>query len=518
MASPFDIGNFNPLGTQTSTPAVNSGPNFAQFLGIGANSTFGGGQAFPAATPQVISPAPISPLTQKPVAFASTPQATPAIPSPAVNPNYQLQPGETADAYNRRVTAYRDSGGASTTSSGGYVATDGSGNATANPKFSIDTSGAIPSSVFGSSYSANDVSSTHKTYADYVNGLAQAQQYSPGYIAALQGVQANKLQGAALTSDFYTGNNLPGDTVGYAQGLTTKEQALNDIKGLGAQQALDVQTLLRNGNIAAAQALVQGNAPQSVSPGSSLVTPTTGDQVYSGLGGYQAVQAIQTVNNLAQTYPDAGIQPTDTLQTAQQKAAQAPSFASRQLVQVTLPGGGIEFVNKNQMQTNPDGSFSVVSSGQATTQSAASTAIKQLTQQKADTVAAIATADQNFPLLLSAAKAAGVNNNAPLFNQLQQAFARKAINSASLAALNTLIPSIQTEYSRIIARGGTVDDNTRKNAASIVDGTYSLKQLQAVYNTLKAESANVIGGYDTSINQLQGQLGGGSTGTGKYAF
>lgn len=523
MTSPFDIGNFG-LSTQTSTPATASGPSFLSSIGsaLGAGSSGVGGKpvfSTPAQTSGVISPVPVSPLTQKPVAFASAPQSIPAIPSPAVNPNYQLQPGETADAYNRRVTAYRDSGGAATTSSGGYVATDGSGNATASPNFTINTSGAIPSSVFGSSYSANDVQNTHKTYADYVNGLAQAQQYSPEYVAALQASQAADAKQAELTSNFYTGGGgLPGDTLDYAQGATAKAQALNSLNQLQAKQGLDIQTLLRQGNIAAAQALVQGTAPQSVSPGSSLVTPTDGTQVYSGLGGYQAVQGIQTVNNLAQTYPDAGIQPTDTLQTAQQKASQAPSFASRQLVQVTLPGGGIEFVNKNQMQTNPDGSFSIVSSGQATTQNAASTAIKQLTQQKADTVAAIATADQNFPLLLDAAKAAGVNNSAPLFNQLQQAFARKAINSASLAALNTLIPSIQTEYSRIIARGGTVDDNTRKNAAAIVDGTYSLKQLQAVYNTLKAESSNVIAGYDTSINQLQGQLGGGSTGTGKYAF
>lgn len=505
----IDVANAQRLGLGNSTLSVD--PSAAARAAIGVSA--------PQASP-VISPNPVSPLTKNPVSFASNPQIAPTIPSPAVDTNYQLNPGENVDAYNRRVTAYRDSRGAATTSSGGYVATDGGGNATTNPNFTIDTSGPVPSSVFGTSYSPNDVANTHKTYADYVNGLAQAQQYSPEYINALQGVQANKLQGAALTSDFYTGNKLPGDTIGYAQGITTKEQALNDIKGLGAQQALDVQTLLRNGNIAAATALANAYAPTSVSPGSSLVSPVTGDQTYSGLGGYQAVQGIQTVNNLAQTYPDANIQPTDTLQVAQQKAAQAPSFASKQLVQVTLPGGGIEFVNKNQMQTNPDGSFSIVSSGQATTQNAASAAIKTLTDQKAQVVSAVATADQNFPLLLQAAKAAGVNNNAPLFNQLQQAFARKAINSSQLAVLQTLVPSLQAEYARILSRGGgatTVDQ--RQTSQALIDGTYSVKQLQAVYDTVKKESSNVIAGYDSSINQLQGSLGGGtSTGTGKYSF
>lgn len=503
----IDVANAQRLGLGNSSLSIN--PQASSLSAIGLNT--------PLPSP-VIAPAPTSPITSKPVSFGSAPATPVASPSPAIDTNYQLQPGESSDAYNRRITAYRDSRGATQTGNGGYVATDGYGNATANPTFSIDTSGPVPSSVLGSSYSPNDVHSTQKTYADYVNGLAQAQQYSPGYISALQGVQQNKLQGAELTSDYYTGNNLPGDTQGYAQGFTSRESALNDIKGLGAQQALDVQTLLRNGNIAAAQALVNAYQPQSVSPGSSLVNPVTGDQTYSGLGGYQAVQGIQTVNNLAQTYPDANIQPTDSLQTAQQKASQAPSFSSKQLVQVTLPGGGIEFVNKNQLQTNSDGSYTIVGSGQATTQNAASAAIKQLTQQKADTVAAIATADQNFPLLLSAAKEAGVNNNAPLFNQIQQAFSRKAIDSSSLAALNTLIPSIQTEYSRIIARGGTVDDNTRKSAQSIVDGTYSLNQLKAVYNTLKAESSNVIAGYDSSIAQQQNTLGGSSGSGGLYSF
>lgn len=462
------------------------------------------------------TPPPTSPLTNKPVGdFASS---VPASTSSGVDSNYFMQAGESVPAYNSRITAYRDSGGAAATPSGGYVATDGSGTASVNPGFSINTNGPIPSSVFGSNFSGGDVANTQKTYADYVNGLSAAQQYSPGYISALQGVQANQQQKAALNSDYYTGNNLPGDTLGYAQGLTTKEQALNDIRGLGAQQALDVQTLLRNGNIAAAQALVQGNAPQSVSPGSSLVTPTTGQQVYSGLGGYQAVQGIQTVNNLAQNYPDAGILPNDTLQSAQQKASQAPSFQARQTYLQQLAGGQTVAYNKLTGQYD-----TVQSAGTASTNNAASAAIKSLTDQKAQVASAIATADQNFPLLIQAAKDAGVNNNAPLFNQLQQAFSRKAINSTQLAVLQTLVPSLQTEYSRILARGGgatTVDE--RQTSQALIDGTYSVKQLQAVYNTVKAESGNVIAGYDSAIAQQQAALNGGgttgATGTGIYAF
>lgn len=519
----FDISSFNPLTTGNSTPATNIGqPSILSQISTARNNLayqgLGGG-AQPIPTPTVIAPAPVSPLTNQSLTFGSNNQATQSQ-APSVNANYQLQPGETIDAYNKRVAAYQASGGATQTGSGGYVTTDGNGTATTQPNFSIDTSGPVDSSVLGTSYAPGDVTGTQSTYANFVNGLSAAQQYSPEYISALQGKQAADAKQAELQTNFYTGNNLPGDTLDYAQGATAKAQAINSLGQLSANQALDVQTLLRNGNIAAAQALVQAYSPTSVSPGSSLVNPVTGEQTYSGLGGYQAVQAIQTVSNLAQTYPDAGISPTDTLQTAQQKASQAPSFASRQLVQVTLPGGGIEFVNKNQLQTNADGSFTVATSGQAATANAASSAIADLTKQKADTVAAVATADQNFPLLLSAVQKAGVNNSAPLVNQLEQKFGSSWSTSPSFAALNTLVPSLQTEYARIIARGGTVDDNTRKSAQAIVNGTYSLSQLQSVYNTLKAESSNVIAGYDTSIAQQQAALGNSptTTGTSKYDF
>ena len=88
-----------------------------------------------------------------------------------------------------------------------------------------------------------------------------------------------------------------------------------------------------------------------------------------------------------------------------------------------------------------------------------------------------------------------------------------------MAQLNTLVPSLQTEYSRIIARGGSVDDKTRNSAQAIVNGTYTFNQLQAVYNTVKQEGANVIAGYDKEIqaqtNTLQQLYNtGGSTSSG----
>jgi hypothetical protein len=398
------------------------------------------------------------------------------------------------------------------TPSGGYATSYG-GTTTGPTTFSINTNGAIPSTALSGNYSSGDVSNTRNQYADYVQGLANAQQYSPDYIKALQAVQANKTQGATLTSNFYTGNNEPGDTVGYAQGYTTREQALNDIRGLGAQQGLDVQTLLRNGNIAAATALVNAYQPQSVSPGSSLVSPVTGQEQYSGLGGYQAVQGIQTVNNLAQTYPDAGIQPTDSLQVAQQKASQAPSFTARQTYLQQLAGGSTVSYNKltGQYET-------IQGAGQASQLNAASANLKTLTDQRSQVASAIDTADKNFPLLIQAAQQAGLNDNIPVLNAFNQKIAT-ATGKEGVAILNTLVPSLQAEYARILARGGgatTVDE--RQTSQALINGTYTLGQLKAVYNTVKKESGNVLAGYDSQIQQqlgiLNGAASGGSSGGG----
>lgn len=498
----LDLQNAQRLGLGNSTLSIN--PNASAISSLGLN---------PTPPPAIQTPVPTSPITQKPVgSFGS---AAPV--STGIDTNYQLIPGENIDSYNKRITAYRDSRGATSTPAGGYVATNGSGVAYSSPNFSINTSGAIPSSVLGSTYSGQDVTGARKSYADYVQGLAQANQYSPEYLKAYQNVQNLQTAQAELKGNLATGN-VPGDTQGFAEGFTNRQ-----LMGAGAQEAfanvaLQAQALARQGDIAGAKALVDAYGPQSVSPGSSLVNPVTGESTYSGLGGYQAVQGIQTVNNLAQSFPDAGILPTDDLNTATQKAAAAPSFTSKNLVQVTLPGGGIQFVNRNQLQTNSDGTYTLVGSGEASTQKAASNAIAELTKAKADTVAAISTADANFPLLLDAAKKAGVNNSVPLVNQLQQAFARKVIDSTALASLNTLVPSLQTEYARIISRGGTVDDNTRNSAKAIVDGTYSLKQLQTVYNTVKREGQNVIKGYDDSIAAQQRSLSGAPSGSGLYSF
>lgn len=149
-------------------------------------------------------------------------------------------------------------------------------------------------------------------------------------------------------------------------------------------------------------------------------------------------------------------------------------------------------------------------------------AIKDLTDQRANTQAAFAGADANFPLLLNVMQKAGINDfNSPIANQLEQAFNKKLIGSGEMASFQALTTSLQTEYSRILARGGQVSDKTRGEAQQIVNGSIGVSAMKDLYATLKQEAGNVLGGYDQAIKGLMtgassptSNSGGGTSGGG----
>lgn len=452
--------------------------------GVTVPSTVRPGAVVPSHT---LTSAPVSPITKSPVpAYGSTASTSTSAP-------------------------YNSVGHAATiTPSGSMVSTDYNGNITSPSNFSIDTSGAIPSSALATSLTRNDVTSTQKSYADYVQNLYAAQQYSPGYLAALEASQAADAKQAELGANFYTGNNLPGDTLDYAQGATAKAQELNSLKQLQAKQGLNNQELIRQGNIAGAKALVDASAPSSVSPGSSLVSPLTGQTTYGGTQAYTDLQAQQTYSNLQQTYPDASIPPYDTsvspqqnLQNAQSAAAQAPSFQSKNIIPVTLPGGGYGLVNKNQVAGyRSDGTAIVISPAQASQAEGYQASIKTLTDQAAQIQSASSAADSNFSLLLQTMKQGGINDySSPLLNQVQQKINSRVLGTGAQASVNALVASLSATYSQILGRGYAPTESVKKEAGQLINGTYSYSTLANLYQTLKQESNNVLNG----INQQKTQ-------------
>lgn len=242
--------------------------------------------------------------------------------------------------------------------------------------------------------------------------------------------------------------------------------------------------------------------PQEVAPGSSLVTPQ-GQQVYDGTEGLIKKQSIDTVFNLAQTYPDAGILPTDSLQIAQQKAARTPRYQAQSTKIVFDP------VTGQYITPGAGGGFDV--SGDVNRKAIGAAQTEQQTSLS-NIRTAIGAADSNFQLLLDTAKRAGINSaSSPVANALVNAVQAGYIGNGELnqyyAGLNTL----RTEYALVLARGGQVTDATRKHAEELIPDNISLANLQKVYQYIKTEGANVLAEREKEVQNLGTQLGGGST-------
>jgi hypothetical protein len=485
------------LTPQVPTPTLNT--NIASGLSIGSGGQIQGGMVNPPAATQaslLLGNAP----TPSPTG-AIKPTSTGGINFAGLNQNTATAPAVIGSTASR--TYQTPNGGTLNLAADGSVS-----NFAPAPNYSISTSGSFPSSALTTNTSMGDVTKQRNQYEDALQALATAKGYSPDYIKALQAYQSAQLAQQQQTSSYYTDPNYTqGFSTGQAAVLNNRATAVNTLATTQAQNALQLQETIRQGNIGATTALAQGYAPQSVAPGSSLVNPATGAETYSGLGGYQAVQGIQNTNSLASEFPDAGINPaTDSYTVAQAKAAASPSFQSRNLQQINLPGGGISFINKNQIATNPStGQTAIVTPAQGAQAEALKGAIDDSTKGLTQVQSALTTADQNFPLLLQTMKADGINDyNSPLANQLQQ----KVQNgfTGALAPYNALVTSLQSTYSQIVARGGSVDDKTRSAAEGLVNGKLSYNDLSALYQTLKKESANVVSGYTTQIQNNTQQL------------
>ena len=399
---------------------------------------------------------------------------------------------------------------------------DAHGNNLSGNNFSVGNAGggnnqqpvdySIPSSNLNGTTSSADVNSALALHQKYVQQLAAAEGYSPSYLSAYQASQSAQANDAMLANQINSPYG-PGQTLGQLQDAISYARTGNAAQQASANIALNTQQLARQGDISAATALVGATAPQSVSPGSSLVSPYSGQSVYGGAGAYSDYQAQQTYFNLQQNFPDANIpsynpsaSAQQNLQIAQTAAQQAPSFQSRNITPVYMPGGGINFVNKNQIVTNQTTGQSVIVSPQdATTINAASGAVKELTTQQANMQSAVAAAENNFPMFLNLVKDGGINKfDSPIANELANKFTGAL--SSRLAPFNALVASLQAEYSRILGRGYVPTESTKQEAAQIVNNSISYNGLVSLYSTLKAESGNVLKGYSDGITNYNKQI------------
>lgn len=475
----------------SSTPQQTSSNSFSDFfggLGKALNSAQGG---FQPDTPQ-IAPTKTGGISFNPSlvgGFSNSEQSTPT--------QTTVQKPESQSLADFVLNK-------SSTSGGGTLGMTGNGTPSSynpNANFFIDTSGTVPSSALGSTATPNDLTQQHSQYQDYVTALAHAQGYSPEYIQALQAQQkaqtegsALQLNSSALNSNLYTGNNLPGDTMNYAQGATAKAQAQNTlalsqnaIQQLSAGQQMQVQALIRSGNIASAQALVQASQPTTVSPGASLVSPLTGQEQYSGLGGYTGVQAIQTYNNLQQRYPDANIpaynssiSPEQNLQIAQESASEAPSFQSQ----------------------TPEGVANISS-------------LKDQQGYLDTTTRSYQTATSNLGTLQTFMQQNGINDSAvPIINQIQNKVKANLLAPGVISAFKSSVAGLRAEYAQVLSRGGTVTDTARGEADTLIPDDLNPSQLQTVTKQLSQEGQNAIKESQNEVNTIKTRLSGTSANNG----
>lgn len=448
--------------------------------------TSSGGVTFPAASASNYSKAPIAPTLTK------TSNPTESLSSFINNPPLQSP-------------------------NGGTFSTDGTGNVTAyspSSGYSINTSGPIDSNSLGNTKGMSDLLSQHNKYSDYVNALSQAQGYSPDYINALQGQYGAQTQGAqlnlnsaALNSNLFTGNNLPGDTMAYAQGATAKaqaqntlQQAQNSIQQLGANQALNTAQLQRTGNISAAQTQLQ-YSPQ----------------------GMAGSNAIEQYNSLQQSYPGAQIPeynqaltPEQNQQVASYIVANSPAYKSQFQSQYQTPGGGTGIYNKldtGGLQQNQDGTISLVSDAAASLGGAQKASLTKNIDTYNTLAPAYKAANDDFSYITNFMQQAGINKaDVPIANQLQNAINTKLVNPGAAAAFTSAIQSLRSNYANLLsARTGSVV-GVNEQAEALIPNNLTVKQLQQVQEALNANGKNILDATQQQIQQSLGSIQGGSTG------
>lgn len=385
-------------------------------------------------------------------------------------------------------------GGSHPTPNGGTITTLGGNPSSFTPggSYTIDTSGAVPSNALGSNYTSNDLYNQHSQYQDYVNGLAQAQSYSPDYIQAYQAQQQAQLQGAQIQSNYYTGN-LPGDTVNYAQGETAKAAAQNTLQQAQANIAYSGQQLARTGNIAAAQTQLQYN-PASVS----------------------AQNAIGQYNALQQQYPNASIpeynnslSPALNQQIAQEMVANSPAYRAQFQSTYQTPGGGTGIYSKldlSGLQQNQNGSYTLVPAAAAALGSANAGIVNTQLSNLSNIQSAIDASSKTLDTTTQFMNQYGLNQSGvSILSQIQNSTNKNLDKAGAVAGLNADLNALRADYAQyLVARGGSVA-GTNDEANKAIPDTISPAQLQTLVKEMQQDGRNTADAVSSQVNQaLQG--------------
>ena len=130
-------------------------------------------------------------------------------------------------------------------------------------------------------------------------------------------------------------------------------------------------------------------------------------------------------------------------------------------------------------------------------------------QSYADTVSrSFSTAQDNLKNIVGFMQKAGINagSNAPFINDLQNAIKGKLVDPGTIAAFQSALQGLRSEYAQVLARGGEVTDNARNSAAALIPDNITAAQLQQVAAQLNNEGTNAIKEANQKVTDIQTRL------------
>lgn len=232
-------------------------------------------------------------------------------------------------------------------------------------------------------------------------------------------------------------------------------------------------------------------APTQVQPGSSLVTPYSGELVHGGLGGWADYTTAQQVQSLIEQYPDAGIQYNPQL-TPQQN-----------LQQIQQALGGSNMYSKSV--------FGVP--GQNTIQGAANVQLgqqgyQQFGLQTEGLRQAILTAESFGQNLASVMDKYSINGmplravNVPI-NALKKQY------SAEMAAFQAALQETANAYNQVFTSSGTTPTNAGEISNAIFNENSTPQQMVAALMQLEQQAKTKLMEAERATTGFYGLLGNG---------
>jgi hypothetical protein len=469
-------------------------------------------------------------LTSKPISFTPTPAPAAPLPPSAISNSVfgaaGFKPNATAPAQPITTNPTPQPVAVAGYNPNSLLQTQGADSAPQGSPISTPSNFTINTDNLTSGDISNPApaSAANSTYAQYVQNLAQASQYSPAYLSAYNQSQTLGAQEAQLQGNLAAGI-APGDTEGFAEGFTNRALMGAVAQKSYADIALQTQALARQGNIAGAQALVQGTQPVSVSPGSSLVSPFNGTTTYNGIGGLTGVNAVDQYNTLQQQYPGAGIPPYNSnltpaqnQQIAQSVVANSPQYKAQFLSTYTTPGGGTGLfskINTNGLQQNADGTIALVPAAAAALGSANANIINTQLGNLSTINVAIQSSSATLATTQQFMQQYGLNDgNTPIVTQIENGIKDQTTQQGAVAALKNDLTALRSDYSQyLVARGGSVAGSgpDSPEVLQAIPDTVSITQLSQVVGQMQAVGNNTAAAVNTQIQTALSSLGGGSS-------